>query len=62
MGKKSLLLGAALGEMHGNHPGARRTPAADPNAYTDVTAFVRAAQTAARGGLDYLFIPDRVFI
>ena len=37
-------------------------PAADPNAYTDVTAFVRAAQIAERGGLDYLFFPDRVFI
>jgi FMN-dependent oxidoreductase (nitrilotriacetate monooxygenase family) len=62
MSKSSFLLGAVLGEMHGNHPGAWRMPAADPNAYTDVTTFVRAAQTAERGGLDYLFFPDRVFI
>jgi alkanesulfonate monooxygenase SsuD/methylene tetrahydromethanopterin reductase-like flavin-dependent oxidoreductase (luciferase family) len=62
MSKSSFLLGAVLGEMHGNHPGAWRMPAADPHAYTDVTAFVRAAQTAERGGLDYLFFPDRVFI
>ena len=62
MSKSSFILGAVLGEMHGNHPGAWRMPAADPNAYTDVTTFVRAAQTAERGGLDYLFLPDRVFI
>lgn len=37
-------------------------PWADPNAYTDVSALVRAAQSAERGGLDYLFFPDRVFI
>ncbi|BBH69556.1 nitrilotriacetate monooxygenase [Actinoplanes sp. OR16] len=62
MSKSSFLLGAVLGEMHGNHPGAWRMPAADPNAYTDVTALVRAAQSAERGGLDYIFLPDRVFI
>jgi hypothetical protein len=44
MDRNSFLLGAVLGEMHGNHPGAWRMPAADPNAYTDVTAFVRAAR------------------
>ncbi|GAA5122642.1 NtaA/DmoA family FMN-dependent monooxygenase [Alloalcanivorax gelatiniphagus] len=62
MNDKAILLGAVLGEMHGNHPGAWRMPTADPNAYTDVTTFVSAAQTAERGGLDYLFFPDRVFI
>ncbi|WP_258725836.1 NtaA/DmoA family FMN-dependent monooxygenase [Cellulomonas sp. NS3] len=62
MTENSFLLGAVLGEMHGNHPGAWRMPSADPGAYTDVTTFVRAAQTAERGGLDYLFFPDRVFI
>ncbi|WP_369138019.1 NtaA/DmoA family FMN-dependent monooxygenase [Modestobacter versicolor] len=62
MSNSSFLLGAVLGEMHGNHPGAWRMPSADPNAYSDVTAWVRAAQIAERGGLDYLFFPDRVFI
>ena len=37
-------------------------PEADPNAYTDVSTIVRAAQSAERGGLDYVFLPDRVFI
>ena len=62
MSKSSFLLGMVAGEMHGNHPGAWRMPSADPGAYTDVTTFVRAARTAERGGLDYLFLPDRVFI
>ena len=58
MSKSSFLLGMVAGEMHGNHPGAWRMPSADPGAYTDVTTFVRAARTAERGGLDYLFLPD----
>jgi len=62
MGENSMLLGAVLGEMHGNHPGAWRMPSADPHAYTDVTTQVRAAQIAERGGLDYLFYPDRVYV
>lgn len=62
MGEDSLLLGVVLGEMHGNHPGAWRMPSADPHAYTDVTTHVRTAQTAERGGLDYLFYPDRVYV
>jgi FMN-dependent oxidoreductase (nitrilotriacetate monooxygenase family) len=62
MSTSAFLLGAVLGEMHGTHPGAWRMPSADPNAYTDVSTFVRAAQSAERGGLDYLFLPDRVFI
>jgi len=62
MSKDSVLLGMVLGEMHGTHPGAWRMPTADPGAYTDVSTLVRAAQGAERGGLDYLFFPDRVFI
>jgi FMN-dependent oxidoreductase (nitrilotriacetate monooxygenase family) len=62
MSNSSFLLGAVLGAMHGNHPGAWRMPSADPGAYTDTTFMVRAAQAAERGGLDYIFLPDRVFI
>jgi FMN-dependent oxidoreductase (nitrilotriacetate monooxygenase family) len=62
MTDKTMLLGAMLGTPYGNHPGAWRMPWATPDEYTDVHAHVRHAQTAERGGLDYLFYPDRVFI
>lgn len=62
MNNNQMLLGAMLGTTYGIHPGAWRMPWADPNAYTDVETHVRAAQIAERGGLDYLFYPDRVFI
>ena len=57
-----MLLGIVLGQAYGNHPGAWRMLSAAPDAYTDINAQVRTAQTAERGGLDYLFYPDRVFI
>ncbi|WP_146234189.1 NtaA/DmoA family FMN-dependent monooxygenase [Curtobacterium sp. MCPF17_046] len=59
---RTMLLGAMLGTPYGNHPGAWRMPWAKPDEYTDVHAHVRTAQTAERGGLDYLFYPDRTFI
>lgn len=62
MSSNTFALGAVLGAMSGNHPGAWRMPSAETGAYTDTTSIVRAAQAAERGGLDYIFLPDRVFI
>ena len=62
MNGKTMLLGAGLGAAYGNHPGAWRMPWATPDRYTDVQAHMRDAQTAERGGLDYLFYPDRAFL
>ncbi|MHA7279847.1 NtaA/DmoA family FMN-dependent monooxygenase [Arthrobacter sp. MDT2-2] len=62
MEKNPMLLGTVLGTTYGAHPGAWRMPWADPDAYTDVETHVRTAKIAERGGLDYLFYPDRVFI
>jgi FMN-dependent oxidoreductase (nitrilotriacetate monooxygenase family) len=62
MSDKGMLLGAVLGAAYGNHPGAWRMPWAGLDEYTDVHRHVRSAQAAERGGLDYLFYPDRVFI
>ena len=62
MGDEAMRLGVALGDSYGTHPGAWRMPHAAPDAYTDVEVQVRAAQTAERGGLDYAFFPDRVFL
>jgi FMN-dependent oxidoreductase (nitrilotriacetate monooxygenase family) len=62
MDDQGMLIGAVLGQAYGNHPGAWRMSAAASDAYTDIDAQVRTAQTAERGGLDYLFYPDRVFV
>ncbi|WP_157571776.1 hypothetical protein [Nocardioides alkalitolerans] len=62
MGKSSFILGVVLDEMHGNRQGAWRMPLAGRTAYTKVPSSVRAAQTAERGGLDYVFLPYRIFI
>lgn len=59
---RRMLLGTVLGEPYGGHPGAWRMPWAQPDAYTDVQVHLRAARTAERGELDYLFAPDRVFL
>ena len=62
MKHNGMLLGAAMGPTNGHHPGAWRMPWAETDSYTDVKSHVRAAQIAERGGLDYLFYPDRAFI
>jgi alkanesulfonate monooxygenase SsuD/methylene tetrahydromethanopterin reductase-like flavin-dependent oxidoreductase (luciferase family) len=62
MDDNAMLIGTVLGQAYGNHPGAWRMPTAAPDAYTDIQTQVRTAQTAERGGLDYLFYPDRVFV
>lgn len=62
MNSKPMLLGTVPGQTYGAHPGAWRMPWADPNAYTEVETHVRVARTAERGGLDYIFYPDRDFL
>lgn len=59
---RQMILGIALGENYGVHPGAWRMPGADPLAYTNVDVNVRSARAAERGGLDFAFFPDRVFL
>lgn len=62
MRDKQMILGLALGESYGVHPGAWRMPGVDPSAYTNVDVPVRSAQAGERGGLDFIFYPDRVFL
>lgn len=57
-----MIIGTAYSGPYGAHPGAWRTPWAKLDAYTDINVAIRSAQTAERGGLDYVFYPDRVFI
>jgi FMN-dependent oxidoreductase (nitrilotriacetate monooxygenase family) len=59
---RKMLIGTTYAGPYGVHPGAWRTPWAKPDAYTDIKVAIRSAQIAERGGLDFVFYPDRVFI
>ncbi|MET9550068.1 NtaA/DmoA family FMN-dependent monooxygenase [Streptomyces sp. NPDC006627] len=54
-----MIIGIQLAGTHGAHPGAWRMPQADPNGYADIDTAVRHAQVADRGGLQFIFVPDR---
>jgi FMN-dependent oxidoreductase (nitrilotriacetate monooxygenase family) len=57
-----MILGLVLGNGFGNHAGAWRMPHADIDSYTEIGVTVEQAQTAERGGLDFLFLPERLFL
>ncbi len=61
MKSKHLVLGMALTNNFGVHPAAWRMPHADPRAYTDIQVTVEQARTAERGGLDFVFLADRLY-
>lgn len=62
MSKKHLIFGMAFGKVGGAHPGAWRMPGATPNPYTNVEDYILTTQAAERGGMDFVFFPDRVFL
>jgi len=62
MKNKHLILGVNLGNNFGTSPATWRKPHVDPNAYTDIKVTVAQAQAAERGGLDFLFLPDRLYM
>lgn len=57
-----MILGVAWGNNFGNHPATWRKPHVDPKSYTDIEATVKQAQAAERGGLEFIFLPDRLFM
>lgn len=57
-----MILGLALTNNFGSHPASWRMPHVDPGAYTDIDTTAKHAQTAERGGLDFIFIADRLFL
>ena len=57
-----MILGLALTNNFGAHPAAWRMHHVDPGAYTDIDVTAKHAQTAERGGLDFVFIADRLFL
>jgi FMN-dependent oxidoreductase (nitrilotriacetate monooxygenase family) len=59
---RKMVLGVALGNNFGYHDAAWRMPHHDPGAYTDIGATVEQVQRAERGGLQFVFFPDRLFM
>lgn len=62
MNDAEVLLGVVLSDGFGVHPGAWRMPTSAPDTYTSLDVPVRLAQKAERGGLDYIFYQERVFL
>ncbi len=57
-----MILGMGLTNNFGAHPAAWRMPHVDPQAYTDIDVTVEHVRTAERGGVQFVFIPDRLFL
>ncbi|MFL9830627.1 LLM class flavin-dependent oxidoreductase [Flavobacterium sp. ST-87] len=62
MNKKKMILGVVLGNNFGNNPATWRKSHIDPSSYTNIDATVKQARTAERGGMDFIFLPDRLFM
>ena len=59
---RQMVLGMALGNNLGVHPGAWRMPHVDAEAYTNIDVTVEQARAAERGGLQFVFMADRLFL
>ncbi len=57
-----MILGVVLGNNFGDNPATWRMPNVDPNSFTSIDATVKQVQTAERGGMDFVFLPDRLFM
>jgi len=55
---RQMIIGMHLGNGYGALSGAWRMPGVDPVSYTSFDAKVQQAQTAERGKLHFLFLPD----
>ncbi|BBH63867.1 monooxygenase [Actinoplanes sp. OR16] len=62
MKNEHMILGAVLGNNFGTHPGTWRMPHVGPGSYTSIEATVTQARTAERGGLQFVFLADRLFL
>lgn len=62
MNSEHMILGLALTNNFGAHPAAWRMPHVDPSSYTDIGATVEHARMAEDGGLQFVFIADRLFL
>jgi FMN-dependent oxidoreductase (nitrilotriacetate monooxygenase family) len=57
-----MILGTFLGNNFGAHAGTWRMPHVDPHAYTSIEATIAQARAAERGGLSFVFMPERLFL
>ncbi|MCW3170732.1 NtaA/DmoA family FMN-dependent monooxygenase [Chryseobacterium sp. 09-1422] len=55
---KKMLIGLSFGAGYGSQPGAWRMPWVNPTSFADFDIMVKQAQTAERGKLHFLFLPD----
>lgn len=62
MKKKHMILGVVLGNNFGNNPNTWRKPNVDPGLYTNIDATVEQAKTAESGGMNFIFLPDRLYM
>ena len=62
MPAKQMILGVALPNNFGAHPAAWRMPHVDPRDYTDIAVTIKHVQAAERGGLHFIFMPDRLYM
>ena len=61
MNNKHMILGMALANNFGVHPATWRMPHVDPESYTNIDVTVEQARTAERGGVQFVFLADRLF-
>lgn len=62
MKSDKMIIGVVFGNNFGVHPGTWRMPHVDPASYTNIDATVEQARKAERGGLQFVFLPDRLFL
>ena len=62
MKNKHMILGVGLANNFGMHPATWRMPHVDPGSYTSIDATVEQVRTAERGGLQFVFFADRLFL
>lgn len=59
MARPKMLLGVQLADNYGVHPAAWRMPDVDPSSHINIDQMAHYAQEAERGGLHFIFLPDR---
>jgi FMN-dependent oxidoreductase (nitrilotriacetate monooxygenase family) len=62
MKNRHMILGVALTNNFGTHSATWRMPHVDPDANTNIDITVAYARAAERGGLQFVFLADRLFL
>jgi FMN-dependent oxidoreductase (nitrilotriacetate monooxygenase family) len=62
MKNRHMILGVGLANNFGAHPATWRMPHVDSGSYSSIEALVMQARAAERGGLQFAFLADRLFL